>query len=116
MFSLLPMAVHNLLRRHRRRTLLTILAVATATVVFCAVMVIPYTMTTILSKADASPRLVVLNSASLTYGIPDSHYVKISHVPGVVALNRMTLFGGVYDDPRHQFPTMGLDDNPNEIW
>jgi putative ABC transport system permease protein len=116
MFSLLPMAARNLWRRNRRRTLLTILAVATATVVFCAVMVIPYTMTTILSKADASPRLVVLNSASLTYGIPDSHYLKIAAIPGVVALNRMTWFGGVYDDPRHQFPTMGLDDNPNEIW
>src|SRR5690349_4116081 len=107
MFSLLPLAAHNLWRRNRRRTLLTILAVATATVVFCAVMVIPYVMTTILSRASASPRLVVLNSASLNYGIPDSHYMKIATIPGVMALNRMTWFGGIYDDPRHQFPTMG---------
>jgi putative ABC transport system permease protein len=38
-------------------------------------------------------------------------------LPGVVAVNRMTWFGGVYDDVTHQFPSMGIDaDNPDVVW
>jgi putative ABC transport system permease protein len=116
-FALLPLAGLNLWRRNRQRTLLTMLAVMTATMVFSAVMVIPYAMSAIVNKADAVPRLAVTNRASLFRGLPDSYYSKIETLPGVVAVNRMTWFGGVYDDVTHQFPSMGIDaGNPDVIW
>lgn len=115
--ALLPFVGRNLWRRNRARTLLTILAVTTATIVFSAVMVIPYAMTEIVSKADAVPRLAVTNRASIFRGLPDSYYWKVAALPGVIAVNRMTWFGGVYDDVTHQFPSMGIDaDNPDVIW
>jgi putative ABC transport system permease protein len=116
-FKLLPMAGLNLWRRNRQRTLLTMLAIMTATMVFSAVMVIPFAMTAIVDRADAVPRLAVTNRAAVRRGLPESYYRRIAELPGVVAVNRMTWFGGVYDDVTHQFPSMGIDaDNPDVIW
>jgi putative ABC transport system permease protein len=116
-FKLLPMAGLNLWRRNRQRTLLTVLAVMTATMVFSAVMVIPYAMTAIVDRANAVPRLAVTNRAAVRRGLPESYYRRIAELPGVVAVNRMTWFGGVYDDVTHQFPSMGIDaDNPDVVW
>jgi hypothetical protein len=42
MFALVSFAGVSLIRRNRRRTILTIFAVASATLVFCTVMVAPY--------------------------------------------------------------------------
>src|SRR5271155_2134955 len=117
MLSLLPLAAYNLLRRNRRRTLLTILTVAAAALVFCAVMVVPYVTARVLQLSDRSPRLVITNRASVSYGLPEYYYDKIAALPDVVAVNRMLWFGGVYKDPKDQFPTMALDaDNLDVMW
>jgi putative ABC transport system permease protein len=116
-FALLPLAGFNLWRRNRQRTVLTVLAVMTATMVFSAVMVIPFAMSAIVDKADAVPRLAVTNRASVRRGLPESYYGRIAGLPGVVAVNRMNWFGGIYDDVTHQFPSMGIDpDNPDVVW
>ena len=117
LFPLLPLVGLNLWRRSRRRTILTILAVLAATVVFSVVMVVPFAMNSIVKNADGVPRLAVTNRSSLGRGLPDSYYAKVARLPGVVAVNRMTWFGGVYDDPRHQFPNIAIDaDNPDLVW
>jgi putative ABC transport system permease protein len=117
MSKLFSFAALSLWRRNRQRTGLTILAVAAATVVFSAVMVIPYAMTAIVNHADGTPRLAITNRAAVNRGLPESYYWKVARVPGVVAVNRMTWFGGIFDDPRHQFPSMGIDaGNPDVIW
>ncbi|MGA7871476.1 MAG: FtsX-like permease family protein [Candidatus Binatus sp.] len=116
-FKLLPLAGLNFWRRNRQRTLLTVLAVMTASMVFSAVMVIPFAMSAIVDRADAVPRLAVTNRAAVRRGLPESYYDRIAALPGVVAVNRMNWFGGIYDDVRHQFPSMGIDaDNPDVIW
>ena len=116
-FKLLPLAGLNLWRRNRQRTLLTVLAVMTASMVFSAVMVIPFAMSAIVNRADAVPRLAVTNRAAVRRGLPESYYQRIAGLPGVVAVNRMSWFGGIYDDVRHQFPSMGIDaDNPDLVW
>ncbi len=117
MFKLLPFAALSLWRRNRQRAALTTLAVSAATIVFAMVMVIPFAMTAIVNNADGSPRLAVSNRAAMGRGLPESYYRKVANIPGVVAVNRMTWFGGIYDDPKHQFPNMGIDaDNPDVIW
>ena len=117
MFDLFPFAAHNLARRNRLRTLLTISAIATSTLVFSAVMVVPFAINGIVEGAGGSPRLAVTNRASILSGLPESYYRKIERIPGVVAVSRMTWFGGIYDDPKHQFPSMGVDaDNPDQVW
>ncbi len=116
-FRLLPLVGLGLWRRNRRRTVLTILAVFAATLVFSVVMVVPFAMNSIVSKADGVPRLAVTNRTSLSRGLPDAYYAKVARLPGVVAVNRMTWFGGVYDDPRHQFPSVAIDaDNADQVW
>jgi putative ABC transport system permease protein len=117
MFSLFSFAFVNVWRRNRRRTALTILAVACATVVFCIVMVLPFVMDRIASIAETSPRLVVMNKTALRYGLPESYYQKIVKIPDVVAVNRMVWFAGVYNSPRNQFASVAIDvDNPDIIW
>ena len=117
MFPLLSLAAVNLWRRNRRRSLLSILAVASATVVFCAVMVLPYVTERIAKEADASPRLVVTNRNAMRYGLPESYAEKIEKLPNVVAVNRMVWFAGLYNDPHRQFSTVAIDvDNPDVIW
>jgi putative ABC transport system permease protein len=117
MFKLLPFAALSLWRRNRQRAALTTLAVSAATVVFAMVMVIPFAMNAIVNSADGAPRLAVTNRAAMNRGLPASYYRKVANIPGVVAVNRMSWFGGIYDDPKHQFPNMGIDaDNPDVVW
>jgi len=117
MFALLSFASISLVRRNRRRTVLTMLAVACATLVLCAVTVLPYVTDRIAANADMSPRLVVMNRSAMRYGLPESYSRKVADIDGVVAVNRMTWFGGIYDDPHHQFSTVGVDaDTIEEMW
>ena len=109
MFALLSFAGVSLMRRNLRRTILTALAVACATLVLCTVMLLPYVMGNIANNADSSPRVVVMNKSAMRYGLPESYSQKVGNIPDVVAVNRMTWFGGVYDDPRHQFSTVAVD-------
>ncbi|HXN86817.1 MAG TPA: FtsX-like permease family protein [Candidatus Binataceae bacterium] len=104
-------------RRNRRRTLLTVLAVACATVVFCTVMVLPYVTDRIATSMDTSPRLVVINRTAMRWGLPESYSQRIANLPDVVAVNRMVWFQGVYDSPKHQFSTVAVDaSNLDIIW
>lgn len=117
MFALLSFATAGLIRRNQRRTLLTILAVTCATLMFCIVMLLPYVTRGIAASADASPRLVVMNRSAMRYGLPESYSDKVERIPDVVAVNRMVWFGGVYDDPRHQFSTIAVDaDTVERMW
>jgi putative ABC transport system permease protein len=117
MLSFLSFAVLSLRRRNRRRTLLTVLAVACATVVFCTVMVLPYVTDRIATSMDTSPRLVVINRTAMRWGLPESYSQKIANLPDVVAVNRMVWFQGVYDSPKHQFSTVAVDaSNLDVIW
>jgi len=117
MLDLAALALRNLARRNVRRTVLTILGIASATVVFCAVMVVPFAMDSVVAGADQSPRIAVTNRASVGRGLPAAYYGKVAALPGVVAVSRMVWFGGIYDDPKHVFPSMAIDaDNPDVVW
>jgi putative ABC transport system permease protein len=117
MFALLSFAGVSLVRRNLRRTILTTLAVACATLVFCIVMVLPYITDHIVEVADSSPRLVVMNKSAMRYGLPESYSLKVAKMDNVVAVNRMTWFGGVYDDPKHTVQSVAIDvDTMDETW
>jgi putative ABC transport system permease protein len=58
-----------------------------------------------------------MNKGAMRYGLPESYSRKVATLPDVVAVNRMTWFGGVYDDPKHQFPSVAIDaDTLGETW
>jgi putative ABC transport system permease protein len=117
MFALLSFAGISLVRRNLRRTILTTLAVACATLVFCVVMVLPYITQRIVEVADATPRLVVMNKSAMRYGLPESYSSKVAKMDDVVAVNRMTWFGGIYDDPKHTVQSVAIDvDTMDETW
>src|SRR4029450_12178072 len=54
-------------------------------------------------------RVSVHHEAGLTYWLPFSYVHKIRAVPGVAAGNHFSWFGGIYDEPKNQFPNFGLD-------
>lgn len=83
LFPLLPLVGQNLWRRNRGRIILTILAVVAATVVFSAVIVVPFVMNSIVKNADGVPRLAVTNRSSLGRGLPDSYYAKVARLPAL---------------------------------
>jgi len=76
---------------------------------FCIVMVLPYVTARIVAIADTSPRLVVMNRTAMRYGLPESYSQKVARIRNVVAVNRMVWFGGIYDNPKHQFSTVAID-------
>jgi putative ABC transport system permease protein len=93
------------------------LAVACATLVFCIVMVLPYITNGIAASADASPRLVVMNKCAMRYGLPEAYSRKIESIHDVVAVNRMTWFAGIYNDPKQQFSSVAIDpETLAEMW
>ena len=117
MFALFSFAGVSLIRRNQRRTILTMLAVACATLVFCIAAVLPYVTERIAAVADSSPRVVVMNKSAMRYGLPESYSGKVEKMRDVVAVNRMTWFGGVYDDPKNQFSSVAIDANTlGETW
>ncbi len=53
----------------------------------------------------------------MRYGLPESYSRQIEKLPDVITVNRMTWFGGVYDDPKHQFSSVAIDaDTLAETW
>ena len=80
-------------------------------------MVLPYITDRIVEVADSSPRLVVMNKSAMRYGLPESYSFRSCEARYVVAVNRMTWFGGVYDEPRRIVQSVAIDvDTMDETW
>ena len=95
--------------RHPLRTLFTTLSIALSIFLVCAVLTLPAAMERILARVGSSVRVSVHHEAGLTYWLPFSYVHKIRAVPGVAAVNHFSWFGGIYDEPKNQFPNFGLD-------
>ncbi|MDH4314795.1 MAG: ABC transporter permease [Gammaproteobacteria bacterium] len=88
--------------RKKARTLLTILSVFVAFLLFALLNAIGHAFKAGVDVAQAE-RLVVIDKISLINPLPISYRNKIASTPGVAAVTHQSWFGGYYQDPRNQF-------------
>jgi putative ABC transport system permease protein len=88
------------LRRKKLRTVLTMLSIMIAFVLFGALCAIKLAFTAGVEMASAR-RLMVIHKVSFIQLLPESYKARIEKIPGVTAVSHMTWFGGVYQDPKN---------------
>ena len=108
----LPIVLANF-RRHRLRTLLTILSILVAFLLFGYLSAITkaFSMGVDIAGAD---RLVVRHKVSIIQLLPESYEQDIEQIEGVAGATPFTWFGGIYQDPKNFFAQIATD--PEEIW
>jgi putative ABC transport system permease protein len=108
-----PRLVLRNLFRHPLRTVFTMLSIALSIFLVCAVLTLPGALDRIVERSASNLRISVHHKAGLTYWLPLAFVHKIRSVPGVAAVNHWSWFGGIYDEPKNQFPNFALD--PDEV-
>ena len=94
--------------RKKIRTLLTILSVFMAFLLFAILSAVSYAFTIGEDVADAE-RLIVLDKISLINPLPMAYRNRIAATPGVHSVTHASWFGGYYQDPRVQFGQFPVD-------
>jgi putative ABC transport system permease protein len=90
------------LKRKKARTLLTILSVLVAFVLFGFLSAIKQALTGGVQMAGAD-RLVVRHKVSIIQLLPASYKDRMKRIPGVLLAAHQTWFGGIYQDPKNFF-------------
>ena len=96
------------LKRRKLRTILTILSIFVAFLLFGFLFAIKEAFSAGVKMADAD-RLIVRHKVSLIQTLPVSYGPRILQIPGVAAVNHMSWFGGIYQDPKNFFANMPVD-------
>jgi len=96
------------LMRNKRRTVLTTLSVAAALFLFVALRSVNTTLNDARDVGSES-RMVVRNSISVVFSLPEAYYNWLTTVPGVQRVTWGNWFHGIYQDPRDFFPSFGVD-------
>ena len=97
--------------RKKIRTLLTILSVFVAFLLFSLLSAIGFAFKGGEDVADAE-RLIVINKVSLINPIPMSYLNRILATEGVASVTHATWFGGYYQEPKNQFGQFPVDPQP----
>jgi putative ABC transport system permease protein len=105
--KLLPLVFANL-RRHKLRTVLTILGVALATFLFATLRSVVTTLNAGTEIASAS-RMVVQHATAIVFPLPMSYRARLGAVPGVEAVTWANWFGGQYGDGKVFFAQFAID-------
>lgn len=96
------------LRRKKTRTILTMLSIFVAFVLFGYLVTIDHALNMGVSVAGAD-RLVVRHKVSIIQPLPSSYEARIEQIDGVANATHQTWFGGIYQDPKNffgQFPVV----------
>ena len=99
--------------RKKIRTLLTILSVFVAFLLFALLSAFNYAFKYGSLAADTE-RLVVIDKVSLINLLPIAYKNRIGSTEGVQSVTHSTWFGGYYQDQRNQFPQFPVD--PHEYF
>jgi putative ABC transport system permease protein len=108
------------LRRKKTRTVLTLLSIVVAFVLFGFLSAIKQALTGGVSLEGAN-RLIVRHKVSIIQMLPQSYQQRMERIPGVALATHQTWFGGIYQDPKTFFmqnpvvPEEFLDMHPEVI-
>ena len=86
-------------KRHKTRTILTILSIVVAFVLFAYLAAIRKSFEMGVSVAGAN-RLIVRNRITLIQPLPQSYEARIEQLEGVAFATKAAWFGGIYKDER----------------
>jgi putative ABC transport system permease protein len=106
----LPLVWSNLMRR-KLRTLLTVLSILVAFILFGYLAAIRIGLGVGVEFAGMD-RLIVRHRVSLTELLPISYRDRMAALPGVKSVVFQTWFGGVYQDPKNFFAQMPVEPEP----
>ena len=90
------------LRRKKTRTILTLLSIVVAFVLFGFLSAIKQALTGGVVMEGAN-RLIVRHKVSIIQMLPESYKMRMERIPGVAAATHQTWFGGIYQDPKNFF-------------
>lgn len=96
------------LKRRKLRTVLTVLAVLVAFLLFGLLCTIKEALSAGVSMAGAD-RLIVRHKVSIIQLLPESYKARMLRIPGVAAAAHQTWFGGIYQEPKNFFPSMPVE-------
>jgi putative ABC transport system permease protein len=96
------------LRRHTRRTILTIISVALALFLFASLQTVTTTISAG-SRFGSARRLVATNSTGIVFTLPIAYANRLQTVKGVEAVTWANWFGGKYGDGKTFFATFAID-------
>ena len=97
----IPLIWSNL-RRKKTRTVLTLLSIIVAFVLFGFLSAIRQALVGGVSLEGAN-RLIVRHKVSIIQLLPESYKRRMERIPGVAVATHQTWFGGVYQDPKNFF-------------
>src|SRR5438034_9792174 len=97
----LPLILSNL-KRKKARTLLTLLSILVAFILFGFLSALKQALVGGVEMAGKN-RLVVRHKVSLIQLLPESYKARMERIPGVAMATHQTWFGGIYRDPKNFF-------------
>ncbi len=108
------------LKRKKVRTILTVLSIMVAFILFGFLSAIKQALTGGVTLEGAN-RLIVQHRVSLILPLPVSYKERMERTPGVAVATHQTWFGGIYQDPKNVFmqcpviPDEFLDMHPEMV-
>lgn len=99
------------LKRRKLRTVLTLLSIFVAFLLFAMLGAIRQSLTGQVSVAGAD-RLVVRHKVSIIQLLPVSYRARMERLDGVESAVFQTWFGGIYQDPKNFFAQMPVEPGP----
>jgi len=93
------------LKRKKLRTLLTLLSIVVAFVLFGFLSAIRQALAGGVTLAGQN-RLITRHKVSIIQSLPESYKARIERIPGVALATHESWFGGIYQDPKNFFPQM----------
>lgn len=93
------------LKRKKLRTILTLLSIVVAFILFGFLCAIRQALAGGVTMAGQS-RLIVRHKVSIIQSLPESYKARMARIAGVTAATHQSWFGGVYQDAKNFFPQM----------